>query len=181
MWWVQTFRKNWILSFNTAKMAFNSRKSTFLCVFITTHHSFCLPNVLWKGGSPDPKDPPLDPPLLPTTPMLQAYILSLLSKITSRQLTHHTCASICIYSYLVRCTPLVLTTTYLTITIYYNSVIQTLLHNSRTFPAKLYRHQKAVQRNYLAYLLQLLEQHLIMHLLKEAQTTDPCVYSYGCD
>ena len=59
MWWVQPFRKNCMLSFKTAKMTCNSRKSTFLCVFITTHHSFCLPNVFWRGGgSPDPKDPP---------------------------------------------------------------------------------------------------------------------------
>ena len=65
MWWVQPFRKYWLLSFKAAKMTFNSRKSTFLCVFIATHHSFCFLDVLWKGGgSPDPKDPPLDPPLL---------------------------------------------------------------------------------------------------------------------
>ena len=58
VWLVQPFRKNWILSFNTATMAFNSRKSTFLCVFITTHHSFCFPNVLWRWGLQTPKTPP---------------------------------------------------------------------------------------------------------------------------
>ena len=43
-------------------MTLNSRKSTFLCVFIATHHSFCFPNVLWRGVS-RPQRPPLDPPL----------------------------------------------------------------------------------------------------------------------
>ena len=58
MWWVQPFRKNCMLSFKTAKMTFNSRKSTFLCVFIATHHSFCFPNVFWRGVSRPQRPPP---------------------------------------------------------------------------------------------------------------------------
>ena len=62
MWWVQPFRKNWILSFKTAKMAFNSRKGTFLCFYNNTSF-LLLPQCVVEGGLPDPKVPPLDPPL----------------------------------------------------------------------------------------------------------------------
>ena len=59
VWWVQPFRKNYMLSFKTAKMTFNSRKSTFLCVFITTQHSFCFPKVFGGGGGVSrPQRPP---------------------------------------------------------------------------------------------------------------------------
>ena len=40
----------------SAEMALN------MC-FMLINHSFDLPDIFSKGGSPDPKDPPLDPPL----------------------------------------------------------------------------------------------------------------------
>jgi len=45
-------------------MTLNSRKSTFLCVIIATHHSFCFPNVLWRGDLQTPKTPPGSAPAM---------------------------------------------------------------------------------------------------------------------
>jgi len=59
-------------------MTFNSRKSTFLWVFITTHHSFCFPNVFWRGrggggGLQTPKTPPGSAPVYcPASPQTKS-------------------------------------------------------------------------------------------------------------
>ena len=69
--WVQPFRKHWMLSFKTAKMTFNSRKSTFLCGFIAIHHSFSFSDVLWRGVSRPQRPPP--PGSAPDFGMLLLY------------------------------------------------------------------------------------------------------------
>ena len=55
MWWVQPFRKYWLLSFKTAKMTFTSHFNVF---FYSNTSFFLLPCVVEGGVVPDPKDPP---------------------------------------------------------------------------------------------------------------------------
>ena len=64
VWWVQPFRKNCMLSFKTAKMTFNSRKSTFY-VFLLQHIiPFASLMCCGRGGLQTPKTPPWIRPCL---------------------------------------------------------------------------------------------------------------------
>ena len=60
VWWVQPFKKYWLLSFKIAKITLTH----ILMCFYSNTSFFLLPWCVVEGGSPDPKDPPpLDPPL----------------------------------------------------------------------------------------------------------------------
>ena len=86
VWWVQPFRKHWMLSFKTAKMTFNSEKAQFY-VFLQQYIIPFASLMCCGGGSPDPKDPPWIRPCRPTNPYGLAVSLTISAAISRSHLS----------------------------------------------------------------------------------------------